>query len=214
MPSAAGLERPQRTQAERREATRRALLDATIECLASEGYTATTTRRVAELAGVTPGALVHHFGSKTGLVREAMRRVLSRFAEEMLSAATAPESSTEARHAELLDRMWGLHQGPLFHASIELLVAARSDKSLRKELKRASRERSQLIAAGAPLLYPDLVDSPGLIPLVMSGQAIMRGLAMLTFAGEENVDELWHESRGHLLQLIGDLEDGREGTRD
>lgn len=206
MPSVRELERPSRTQAERREATRRALLDATIDCLASEGYAATTTRRVAELAGVTPGALVHHFGSKAGLVSEAMRRVMSRFAEEMLSATTAPTRSTEARHAELLDRMWALHQGPLFHATIELLVAARTDKRLRGDLKRASRDRSQLIAAGAPILYPDLADSPGLIPLVMSGQAVMRGLAMLTFAGEENIDRLWHDARGHLLQLTADLE--------
>jgi AcrR family transcriptional regulator len=187
-------------------------LDATVELLASVGYAATTTRRVAELAGVTPGALVHHFGSKAGLVNETMRHLMNRFAEEMLSAATVPATSARKRHEELLDRMWQLHQGPLFHASVELLVAARNDRRLRKDLERASRERSRLIEAGAPLLYPDLADDPGLVPLVMSGQAMMRGLAMLTFAGEEHIDQLWRDSREHLLQLIGDLEAGAGGA--
>jgi AcrR family transcriptional regulator len=205
MPSSVAKDRPRRTQAERRETTRNALLDATIDLLAAEGYAATTTRRVAELAGVTPGALQHHFGSKAGLVSEAMRRVMTRFAEEMLSAATR-SCSTQRRHEDLLDRMWALHQGVLFQATMELLVAARTDEYLRKELRRAARDRAQLIAAGAPLLYPGLATDPGLIPLVMTGQATMRGLAVLAFAGEEHIDELWSASRGHLLQLIAELE--------
>jgi AcrR family transcriptional regulator len=205
MPASIATDRPRRTQAERRETTRNALLDATIDLLAAEGYAATTTRRVAELAGVTPGALQHHFGSKAGLVSEAMRRVMTRFAEEMLSTATRSRS-TLRHHEDLLDRMWALHQGVLFQATMELLVAARTDEHLRKELRRAARDRAQLIAAGAPLLYPGLATDPGLIPLVMTGQATMRGLAVLAFAGEEHIDELWRASRGHLLQLIAELE--------
>jgi AcrR family transcriptional regulator len=202
------MERPRRTQAERRETTRNALLDATIDSLASEGYAATTTRRVAELAGVSPGALQHHFGSRAGLVSEAMRRVMTRIGEEMLSTATRSRSK-KRRHEELLDRMWALHQGVLFQATMELLVAARTDKALRKELRRAGSDRAPMIAAAAALLYPDLATDPGLIPLVMTGQAIMRGLAVLEFAGDAHTEELWRDARGHLMQLITELEGAR-----
>jgi AcrR family transcriptional regulator len=53
-----------RTQAERRESTRTALLDAAVECLIDEGYAAVTTRGVAERAGVSQGAQQHHFDGR------------------------------------------------------------------------------------------------------------------------------------------------------
>ena len=61
-----------RTQQARREATRNALLEATIQCLVQQGYAGTTTRAVAERAGVSAGALQHHFASKQELVSEAI----------------------------------------------------------------------------------------------------------------------------------------------
>src|SRR5712675_230963 len=73
MPVLATPGRGRRTQAERRAATRTALLDAAIDCLVAEGYANTTTRRIAERAGLTPGALQHHFVSKAELLGQAIR---------------------------------------------------------------------------------------------------------------------------------------------
>jgi AcrR family transcriptional regulator len=53
-----------RSQAERSAATRDALLDATIVCLVEDGYANTTTSRVAERAGVSRGAHLHHFQTR------------------------------------------------------------------------------------------------------------------------------------------------------
>ena len=64
-----------RTQQERRDETRGKLLDATIECLLASGYQATTTRRVAELAGVSAGAMTHHFPQRVDLVGAAVERL-------------------------------------------------------------------------------------------------------------------------------------------
>src|SRR5271155_2174679 len=86
-----------RTQAERRTATREALLDATIDCLAEEGYAKTTTRRIAERAHVTPGALQHHFSTRAELLGHARRHLGSRFAREMLAGAPADISSIQLR---------------------------------------------------------------------------------------------------------------------
>ncbi len=51
------------------------LLDATIECLVTYGYAGTTTPRVAERAGVTRGAQIHHFRSKEDLVVAAIEHL-------------------------------------------------------------------------------------------------------------------------------------------
>ncbi|RSS63441.1 TetR/AcrR family transcriptional regulator [Streptomyces sp. WAC06614] len=61
---------------------RRAMVDAAIELFAQQGVRGTGVAAVAARAGVTPSALIHHFGSKDALVRavleEADRRALER----------------------------------------------------------------------------------------------------------------------------------------
>ncbi len=54
------------------------ILDAAIELFAARGVAATTVRGVAEVAGVSPGLVVHHFGSKEGLRRAADDAVFER----------------------------------------------------------------------------------------------------------------------------------------
>lgn len=51
---------------------RRLLLDAARELFARKDYRSTTTREIAESAGVTEYLLFRHFGSKAGLFREAL----------------------------------------------------------------------------------------------------------------------------------------------
>jgi len=70
---------PRRTQAERRETTRAALIAAGRDLFATRGYDAVGTEDIVAAAGVTRGALYHHFQSKRGLfaaVFEAIEREL------------------------------------------------------------------------------------------------------------------------------------------
>lgn len=57
-----------RTQAERRETTRKQLLEAAVKLIRSNGFGGLRTIEVADLAGVSRGALLHHFPSKHALV--------------------------------------------------------------------------------------------------------------------------------------------------
>ena len=77
---------------------RTTLLDATIELLAEQGLAATTTRRVAQRAGVTPGALTHHFPSKVSLLEEAWRRIQTRVLQAMMGQHPPENSSLRERH--------------------------------------------------------------------------------------------------------------------
>ena len=75
------LSRPDRTQRERSETTIRALVEAARNRFARDGYEAASLDEVARLAGVTKGALYHHFGGKRELflaVFEAEERRLMR----------------------------------------------------------------------------------------------------------------------------------------
>jgi AcrR family transcriptional regulator len=64
-----------RTQAERSSATRRALLDAGRELFAERGFAGAGQEDIVERAGVTRGALAHHFATKKGLFRAVVESV-------------------------------------------------------------------------------------------------------------------------------------------
>lgn len=56
------------TQAARREATRSGLLKAARKLFLKHGYEATTTQMILEAAGVSKGAMYHHFASKYEII--------------------------------------------------------------------------------------------------------------------------------------------------
>jgi len=56
-----------RTQAERRAATRAALVAAGRDLFGARGYDAVSSEEIVAAAGVTRGALYHHFDGKAGL---------------------------------------------------------------------------------------------------------------------------------------------------
>ncbi len=70
-----------RTQAERTEATTNALVAAARELFATAGYDATSLDAVASEAGVTKGAVYHHFDGK----RQLFEAVFVREVERMLA---------------------------------------------------------------------------------------------------------------------------------
>jgi len=80
-------ERPERrSQAERSAATRGALVRAARELFARDGYAATGREAIVERAGVTRGALYHHFDDKEALFRAVFEELE---AEVMAKAAEA-----------------------------------------------------------------------------------------------------------------------------
>src|SRR5437762_7609305 len=80
--------RRRRSQEERRDATRGAVLDATVECLAERGYAGTTTTRIARRARVSRGALLHYYASKIELLTSAIEHILR--SEEHTSELQSP----------------------------------------------------------------------------------------------------------------------------
>jgi AcrR family transcriptional regulator len=80
---------PRRTQRERSEATRAALTSAARELFAERGYQATPADLVVQRAGVTSGALYHHFRDKRDLFRAAFEAVEQSLAERVAEAARA-----------------------------------------------------------------------------------------------------------------------------
>jgi len=196
--------RKRRTQAERRAATRGALLDATIDCLVEFGYANTTTNRIVERAGVSRGAQVHHYPTKAELVAEAVRHLATRRTTELLERLKDTPAGPR-RFEMVMDTMWAQHKGPLYAASIELFVAARTDAELRKRLAEVERDVTRTISKGMLDLAPDSAAKREFRDAVDLTLSAMRGLALLSFADpEKDIDRRWAAMREPLIQRLSD----------
>ncbi|WP_068272239.1 TetR/AcrR family transcriptional regulator [Aldersonia kunmingensis] len=98
---------------------RKLLLDAARKLFARKDYRTTTTREVAEAAGVTEYLLFRHFGSKAGLFREALVLPFTDFIDEFGKTwqAVVPEEADEETLArQFVGQLYDIlveHQGLL-----------------------------------------------------------------------------------------------------
>jgi AcrR family transcriptional regulator len=187
------------TQAERRAATRAALLEAVIECIVEVGYARTTTRMIAERAGVTAGAQAHYFATKTDLVAEAIERLAAQICDEILRHAPTGGRPSRAQLERFLDDTWALHRGPLFQAAMDLWAAARTDPELRTSLHRAQRSISARVAEVAAQLLGQPAIDQNLAQAINADLAAIRGIAMLRGVSERDADALWRSTRPQLV---------------
>ena len=97
-------------RAEATAATRAGLVEAATELFAARGFTETSIDDVAAVAGMTKGAVYHHFAGKAALF-EAVFSAQETAVHERLGAALdgAPDQLTGAR-AALTDVPGGLHR--------------------------------------------------------------------------------------------------------
>ncbi|HST85878.1 MAG TPA: TetR/AcrR family transcriptional regulator [Kineosporiaceae bacterium] len=82
------VDRPRRTQRERTELTRAALLSAGRRLFGMEGYASVGTERVAREAGLTRGALYHQFPDKSALFAAVLDQVEAEIADRMVTAVS------------------------------------------------------------------------------------------------------------------------------
>jgi AcrR family transcriptional regulator len=83
-----------RTQAQRRSATRLALLDAGRQLFAQHGFAGAGQEEIVRRAGVTRGALAHHFGTKEGLFRAVVESIQSELGVRIATAAMDGDDPT------------------------------------------------------------------------------------------------------------------------
>ncbi|TCO56550.1 TetR/AcrR family transcriptional regulator [Actinocrispum wychmicini] len=121
-----------RTQRERRERTREALLDATIDCLVELGYSGTTVHEICRRAGLSRGAQQHHFTTKAELMAAAVEHLVQRLRDEVAGSITLPPGPETVGVA--IDLLWCGFSGKLSTAALELWVAARTDEELRRSM--------------------------------------------------------------------------------
>ena len=186
------------TGQERGRRTRERLLEATLTCLVEHGFAATTMQRVQSTAGVSRGALVHHYASMDELLVGAVHHVAKRQLDLLRRAATGLEEGTSGR-AQRTRLLHSVMSGPLFLAGLELWMAARTNPSLHDALVPAERELGRQIAEA---LTVEGAERANLTHLELDELLItLRGLAITSVLRpdprlERLAIERWLDARG------------------
>jgi AcrR family transcriptional regulator len=202
--TAAAAHRPsaRRTQQERSATTRGQLLDATVACLNDLGYARTTTTEIAQHAGLSRGAQLHHFPTKQELVVTAVEHLFERRHTEFLArlADLPPEAD---RLEAAIDLLWSTVSGPTFHAFLELLVAARTDASLESALRPfVGRFRDTVQRTFEELFGDRLPPGPLTTVAPQFAFALLEGLALGRIAAPEGDDP---QRALAILKLVAQL---------
>jgi AcrR family transcriptional regulator len=199
-------QRVRRTQAERTAAMRARLLDATIECLVTYGYAGTTTPRVAQLAGVTRGAQIHHFRSKEDLVVAAIEHLAQQRAQGAIRELGRVQGSPDPV-SMVLDFLWEAHQGPMFVATLELWVAARTDSVLARQIERVEPVVNGTLIAAISQLVPDHTAQRDIRNVVYTAMDALRGILVASFVDQDSgrARRRWDRAGEHLRVLLGDV---------
>ena len=169
--------RPRRTQEERSAETRGRLLDATIASLVELGYARTSAQVVARRAGVSRGAQLHHYPTRIELFTAAIEHLLTRQLEEMREAMSKIRGKD--RLPRVLDMLWEGFSGPLFQASGEVWIAARTDHELMRSLRPMEHRLNQQISAFWHEFFDETgIPSSRLHVALQLTVAMLRGLAL------------------------------------
>jgi len=141
-------------QARKSQATQRLIIDTTIKCLAKYGYHETTYIRISEEAGVSRGAMRHHFPSRVDIMKATIEYLhQKRLAAFRKAAASVPDGP--ARTNANIEALWQHVNHPMFMVFIDLALAARKDPELAAIFRPAQRVFRQECYYSALDLFPE-----------------------------------------------------------
>lgn len=175
-----------RTQADRSSAARASLVEAAITLLSERGFAHATTAAIAKAAGVTTGALHHHFPTKEAL----FMAVLDQLTEDALSLFAALSESGPAGETPatvMLNTLWSLYGSKRYWAVWEINMGVRPDEAMHAALiahRLKTRQRMYDQIEGNTALGADTKRALAVsLPFLLSS---MRGIFLDTFfAGHE-----------------------------
>ncbi len=153
-------EEPARWQQRKSAQTRQKMLEAAVDCLVEGGYAGLTTARVAERAGISRGAMHHHFATRIDLVGAVVEHVFYQrmrlFLEDYLA------SMAQSRDERLIDLATEAHWRSVltreYAAYLELAVAARTDAELNTTFEPAARRYDEVWTAEMIESFPQWRD--------------------------------------------------------
>jgi AcrR family transcriptional regulator len=175
-------------QAHKSSTTRDQILDAAIHCIVELGYSGTTTTRIAEKAGMSRGAMLHHFPSRMDVIRAAVDYLHGKRLRAFRRSITNIPAGVD-RVKMAVEGYWGHVTHPMFVAFFELSVAARSDPDLADILRPAQRAFDEEWYRTAQEVFPEWQSDRHAFDLALNlSQYLLEGMAIGYLTHARNYD--------------------------
>jgi AcrR family transcriptional regulator len=194
---------PNKRDAQKQE-TRERILAALVASLVEVGYAQTTTVEVQRRAGISRGALLHHFPSRAALFEAAVRYLVEQNERAARDAPMSAEPGVHPVTRAIRALAYGMSR-PAYAAELELWAAARTDAELRAVLRPAERSaRRDLSRVIADVFGEPWISAPTFRVVSEVTIELLRGLATSRAlradrAREATIVAQWSELAARLL---------------
>jgi AcrR family transcriptional regulator len=188
-------------QAAKSKATQDKLVNAVIGLINEKGFAAASSTQIAKRAGVTWGAVQHHFGSKEDILEEVLNRSHLRF-HESLSARRFTTGDAEQRVGKYVDAAWAHYQGKEYLATLEILLATRGGGRDFKDLS-VSESRGQHLELGRRIFHDSKVSDKTLQEAIYIVHCMLTGILVETALEPQSFSA--RAFTRHLKSIVYDL---------
>jgi AcrR family transcriptional regulator len=159
--------------------TRITILEAAIDCLQTHGYGRTTTQLIAEMAGISRGAMLHHYATKQDLIASVIDYTVYKRMEQFLVGIRALKDSARIDEMAGIEISWQSMLSREFGAYLELAIAARTDPDLAEIFLPKARRFDKTELAEIIRAFPEWADDPEGYALAMDyAHAALEGLVI------------------------------------
>ena len=166
-------------QAQKSAATRKLILESAIRCFVELGYAGTTTTAIAQKAGLSRGAMLHHFPSKIDVFNGASEYLHSKRLRAFRRAMGRPLDPSADRVRIAVRAFWDHVRHPMFVAFFELSVAARTDPELAAILRPSQESFEREWYATAREVFPEWEGSGRQFDLALDlSRFVLEGMAI------------------------------------
>lgn len=161
------------------ENTRFAILEAAIQCFYDLGFNNTTTEKIAKQAGVSRGAMLHHFPSRMELIKAAVAHLHKQRLQLFEEQETKIQQNAEhSLIEEGIDAYWEQLHSKVFVVFHELRVASRTDAELRAVMIPAIREFDNAWIKITRSVFPDFALSEEFVTANRLTVYLLEGMAV------------------------------------
>ncbi|RZU54155.1 TetR family transcriptional regulator [Krasilnikovia cinnamomea] len=162
---------------DRSRATRQRLLETAVRCLATHGWEISTVGFIAAEAGISRGAVQHHYRTREALILAALEHMFEE-RTTLLDALPDPAGSGPERVHAVVTGLVEAMGGELFRAALQVWTVAAADPELRAAVVPLERHFAREVHRRAVRLLRVDDSDPATRGLIQATLDLARGLAL------------------------------------
>jgi len=188
-------------QAAKSRATQDRIINAVIGLIREKGYLAASSTQIARRAGVTWGAVQHHFGGKDEILGEVLERSHRAFQQRLRDPRFA-KGTPATRIGRYVDAAWAHYRGDEYMATLEILLASRGYGGAAPDLS-ISHSREEHLALGRRIFHDSTASRKTLQQAIYVVHCMLTGILIETVLEPAGFDPRVYT--GHVKAMVRSL---------